>query len=92
LRCGADGIAFHLSGSPVLLVARDEATAADLLWSCLAAAPNGGTVGVDCLTAGQDWAIRVCLEAKLALSPDAPVFVRGELGPLRPFIPSGAYL
>ena len=28
----------------------------------------------------------------LVLSPDGPMFVRGEVGPLRPFIPSGPYL
>ena len=92
LRCGDDGIAFHIAGHPALLVARDDDTATDLLWSCLAAAPNGGTVVVDCLTAGQDWAIRASLEAGLALSPDAPLFVRGELGPLRPWLANGAFL
>jgi GNAT superfamily N-acetyltransferase len=92
LRAGDDGIAFHAGGHPVLLVARDEATATDLLWSCLAAAPNGATVMVDGLAAGQDWAVRACLAAGLALSPDAPLFVRGELGPLRPWLPNGAYL
>ena len=92
LRAGDDGVAFHLGGHPVTLVARDDATAADLLWSCLAASPPGGTVLVDCLAAGQDWATRVCLRAGLVLSPDAPLFVRGELGPLRPWLPSGAYL
>ncbi len=92
LRAGDDGIAFHAAGHPVLLVARDDATATDLLWSCLAAAPSGATVMVDGLAAGQDWAVRTCLAAGLALSPDAPLFVRGELGPLRPWLPSGAYL
>ena len=58
----------------------------------LAAVPPGGTAHVDFLTAGQDWAIRACLDAGLALSPDGPFFTGGELGPLRPYIPSGAYL
>ena len=93
LRCGDDGIAFHVGGGlPALLLARDDATAIDLLWSCFAASPRGGTVSVDFMTAGQDWAIRTCLEAGLALSPDAPMFVRGAVGPLRPWLPSGAYL
>ncbi len=78
-------------GSPVLVAAGDEAIARDLLWSVLAAAP-GATVHVDFLTAGQDWAVEVCLQARLALSTDGPLFVRGEVGPLRPYIPSGAYL
>ena len=92
LRCGDDGIAFHVHGHPALLVARDDATAVDLLWSSIAAAPKGGTVVVDAMAAGQDWAVRTCLDAKLALSPDAPLFVRGELGPLRPWLCNGAYL
>jgi GNAT superfamily N-acetyltransferase len=92
LRCGDDGIAFHVTGHPALLVARDDETAADLLWSCMAAAPRGGTVVVDALGPGQDWAVRACLAARLALSPDAPIFVRGELGPLRPWLCNGAYL
>jgi hypothetical protein len=47
---------------------------------------------VDFLTAGQDWAVEICLEARLALSPEGPLFVRGEVGPLAPYVPSGAYL
>jgi GNAT superfamily N-acetyltransferase len=92
LRSGDDGIAFHVAGHPALLIARDDAAATDLLWSCIGAAPSGGTVLVDCLSAGQIWAIRTCVAAGLALSPDAPLFVRGELGPLRPWLANGAYL
>jgi len=47
---------------------------------------------VDFITAGQDWAIPVILDAGLALSPDGPVFAGGRLGPMAPYIPSGAYL
>jgi hypothetical protein len=36
--------------------------------------------------------VRTCLDAGLALSPDGPIFTGGRLGPLRPYIPSGAYL
>ena len=92
LRAGDRGIALHRTGSPALLVARDEATAEDLLWSCLAAAAPGATVHADLVTAGQDWAVGVLLRAGLALSPDGPVFTRGTLGPLRPWLPSGAFL
>jgi GNAT superfamily N-acetyltransferase len=79
-------------GSVMLLAGRDEAAAARVLRALFAAAGPGATVSVDFLTAGQDWAVRTCLDAGLALSPDGPVFTRGELGPLRPYIPSGAYL
>ena len=32
------------------------------------------------------------LDAGLPLRNDGAVFVRGDVGPLRPYIPSGAYL
>jgi GNAT superfamily N-acetyltransferase len=79
-------------GSPVLLAARDEAIATDLLWSALAAGDPGATVHVDFVAAGHDWAIQACLAAGLAISPDGPLFVRGDVGPFAPYLPSGAYL
>lgn len=84
------GFAAHRDGSPKLLAATDEDAAAALLRACFAAAPRGGTVQVDLIHAGNDWAVRTCLDAGLALSPDGPLFTRGTLGPLRPWIPSGA--
>jgi GNAT superfamily N-acetyltransferase len=86
------GFAVHDEGTVKLLAARDEAAARELLWAALAAGPRGGTVAVDFLDAGQDWAIGVVLEAGLALSPDGPIFVGGDPGPMAPYIPSGAYL
>lgn len=86
------GFAVHDDGSPTLLCADDEAVAEDLLWSCFAAGPRGGTVGLDLITAGQDWAVQAVLAAGLALTPDGPLFTRGELGPLRPWLPSGTLL
>ena len=79
-------------GSPALVAARGDAIATDLLWSTLAAGGPGETVHVDFVTAGHDWAVQACLAARLALSPDGPVFVRGDVGPFAPYIPSGAYL
>ncbi len=82
-----------LRDSHVQLVAGlDEEAATRALEGALAAAPRGSTVSVDFLTAGQDWAIRACLSAGLALSPDGPVFTAGALGPLRPYVPSGPWL
>jgi hypothetical protein len=86
------GFAVHREGSPALLAARDDAAARDLLWSCLAAAQPGAPVHLDFITAGNDWAIEVALDAGLSLTPDGPVFVRGETGPFAPYLPSGAYL
>jgi GNAT superfamily N-acetyltransferase len=86
------GFVVHREGSPRLLAAHDEEAAAALLWAAFAAAPRGATVQVDFVSAGQDWAVAAALEAGLALSPDGPLFVRGDVGPLRPYLPSGAYL
>ena len=86
------GFAAHREGSPKLLAATDEDAAAALMRACFAAAPRGGTVQVDLIHAGNDWAVRTCLDAGLALSPDGPIFTRGRLAPLRPWIPSGALL
>jgi GNAT superfamily N-acetyltransferase len=76
----------------IMLGARDVEAARHVLWAVLVGAGPGATVNVDFLTAGQDWALPVCLDARLALSPDGPMFAGGTLGPLRPYIPSGAYL
>jgi GNAT superfamily N-acetyltransferase len=86
------GFAVHHDGSPAVVCATDEGAAADLMWACFAAGPNGGTVHVDYITAGQDWAVRTALDAGLPLSAEGPLFTRGELGPLRPWLPSGALL
>jgi GNAT superfamily N-acetyltransferase len=76
----------------VLVAGLDDAAATRALNAALAAMPPGASVSVDFLTAGQDWAIRACLDAGLALSPDGPFFTGGDLGPLAPYVPSGAYL
>jgi GNAT superfamily N-acetyltransferase len=75
-----------------LVAGLDDAAATRALNAALAAMPPGATASVDFLTAGQDWAVRACLDAGLALSPDGPFFTGGDLGPLRPYVPSGAYL
>ena len=75
-----------------MLGARDEQAARTVLWAALACAAPGATVHVDVLTARQQWAVETCLDAGLAFSPAGPLFVRGTLGPLAPYLPSGAYL
>ena len=87
------GFALHRDGpTPMMLCATDEEAATDLLLSCMAAGPRGATIAIDQITAGQDWAIRAALGVRLPLSADGPVFTRGELGPLRPWLPSGVLL
>jgi hypothetical protein len=76
----------------IMLGARDVDAARHMLWAVFVGAGPGATVNVDFITAGQDWALPVCLDARLMLSPDGPMFAGGTLGPLTPYIPSGAYL
>jgi GNAT superfamily N-acetyltransferase len=86
------GFAMQREGSPLLLAARDETIATDLLWSCFAAAGPGASVSVDSIAAGHEWAIDVALHAGLALTPAGPTFVRGDPGTMAPYLPSGTYL
>ena len=79
-------------GHIIMLGARDDQAAQRMLWGLFLKAGPGATVNVDFLTAGQDWALPVCLDARLSLSPDGPMFAGGELGPMAPYIPSGAFL
>ena len=80
-------------GAHVLaLAARDDDAASIALWAALTTAPRGATASVDCITGAQQWAIRVCRDARLDLTPDGPLLTRGRLGPLTPYLPSGAYL
>ena len=79
-------------GIVTLLAGRDEEAAAIALWGGLLTAPPGSTAIVTFLTAQQKWAVRACLHADLPLSVDSPVMTRGRLGPLTPYVPSGAFL
>jgi len=86
------GFAVSRDGSPALVAARDDEAAADLLWSCFAAGEPGASAHVDFISQGNDWAVAVALDMGLSLTPDGPIFTRGDLGPLAPYLPSGAYL
>lgn len=84
------GYALGREGRVIAVAATDEEAAQALLWRLLADARERAMA--ERITAGQDWAFEVLLRAGLAVAPDGPVFARGSLGPLRPFLPSGAYL
>jgi GNAT superfamily N-acetyltransferase len=71
-----------------LLAATDDRVARELLETVLSDAEPS----VEFLDARQDWAIDVVLEAGMALAPSGATCVRGAVGPMRPYIPSGAYL
>ena len=88
---GGIGYAVVWEGSPALLAATKPETATDLLWSCLAYS-EVEPVEVHWITSLQNWALPVVLRAGLSLSPAGPICVRGELGPLTPYLPSGPFL
>jgi ribosomal protein S18 acetylase RimI-like enzyme len=85
------GYAVVWEGSPALLAATTPGVATDLLWSCLAES-GGSDVEVHWITDQQNWAVPVVLKAGLSLSPAGPICVRGTLGPLTPYLPSGPFL
>jgi GNAT superfamily N-acetyltransferase len=88
LLCGDRGFAVVYPGHAVwLLVARDDDAATQLLWAGLALAGTERPV-VRWITAGQQWAIDVVVQAGLRLVPYGALCVRGEAGPLRPYLPS----
>jgi hypothetical protein len=79
-------------GAVRLLAALDEEAAVDLLRAALATVPAGEEIGVEWITSRQGWAIGPVLDAGLSLTNDGAVFVRGDVGSFRPYLPSGAYL
>ncbi len=84
-----------LRGSQVrLLAASDDDGARTLLRAALArVAERGQAARLEYLTARQQWAVDVCLDARLDLQADCGcVFTGGDVGPFSPYVPSGAYL
>jgi GNAT superfamily N-acetyltransferase len=74
-----------------LLVARDDVTASALLWSALELVGEAESTAVRWITGEQEWAIDLLLRAGLQLSAYGALCVRGRLGPLHPFLPSGPF-
>ncbi len=92
LRFGDRGFALAQPGmGPWLLVARDEEAAVALLWSTLDLVGDTERIGIRWITSGQDWAVDVVVRAGLRLTANGALCVNGQPGPLRPFIPSGAF-
>lgn len=72
-----------------MLGATDDETAAVLLWRALARTQD--KVSVYCMTAAQNWAVRVCLAARLKVVGAGPLFISGLQRPPGAWIPSGWY-
>jgi GNAT superfamily N-acetyltransferase len=83
------GFAVHRNNRVSLLGATDETTAAHLVWRALA--ETEGQAHIWCMTAGQDWAVRVALAARMSVVPAGPLFVGGLDRPPGPWLPSGWY-
>ncbi len=91
-RGGEMGYAVTKEGSPQIVAATREEMARDLLWAALADGKPGVESVARWITARQKWATDIALEAGLSLKPDGPICVKGEPGPLFPYLPSGLYL
>jgi hypothetical protein len=74
------------------VAARDPAVAGALLRTALRDVPEGIEAEAGFITAGQQWAVEVALDAGLSLKPCGAIMARGDIGPLAPYLPSGAYL
>ena len=85
------GYAVVGDGSLRTLGALDDESAAEVLRGALARVEGATTVAY--FTAAQQWAVPVCLEAGLELSgANGVIFLSGEVGGFRPYLPSGAFL
>jgi GNAT superfamily N-acetyltransferase len=86
------GYALARSDHLALLAAIDVDAAGDLLRAVIATAPEGESIRIEYLTAAQGWAVPVVLDAGLALAVHNALFLRADVGPFHPYLPSGAYL
>ena len=86
---GGRGYALHRNNRVSLLGASDETTAAHLVWRVLA--ETDGKAQIWCMTAAQDWAVRVALAARMKVVASGPLFVGGLDRPPGPWLPSGWY-
>jgi GNAT superfamily N-acetyltransferase len=92
LRLGDRGFAVASPDRGVqLLAARDDEGAAALLVAALAGADGSERTPVRWITAEQAWAVEVLLRAGLDLVPYGALCVRGDPGPLHPYIPSPSF-
>lgn len=70
------------------LAARDEQAATALLWHGLAQLQEQPQLEIGWISGRQQWAIDVALAARLSLTTYGALGLRGEVGPLHPYIPS----
>jgi hypothetical protein len=72
-----------------MLAATDEQAAAALFWYGLARVPEDEPeVEIGWISGRQQWALDICLAARLSFSTYGAIGTRGSVGPLHPYIPS----
>jgi ribosomal protein S18 acetylase RimI-like enzyme len=92
LTLGQDGFAVAIPGQGVwLLVAREPDAARALLWRALEVVGDADGRVVRWILGRQDWAIEVVSQAGLRLSAHGALALRGQIGPLRAFLPSAPF-
>jgi hypothetical protein len=91
-RGGSRGYAYyHPQGGPYLLAATDTAAAQRVLWAALADADPATAIGCHNLTAEQQWAVDVGLQAGMELHTSGYLAMRARQPPA-PYIPSAHFL
>jgi GNAT superfamily N-acetyltransferase len=91
-RSTGSGYAYvHPDGGPSLLAATNRRTATDLLWETLAASSPDRPCSIDHLSAANEWALDVGLEARMDLHSNGYLALRGMKPPM-PYIHSGSFL
>jgi hypothetical protein len=87
-----DGGGFVLATHrPVLLAATSPAVATELLAAALRRAPAGRVTEFGWVTAPQQWALRVALDAGMELHPLGPIGLRGFAAAPACYLPTGAF-
>jgi predicted N-acetyltransferase YhbS len=87
---GADrGYCLHASGRLMAVGATSEELARRLLWAGLAHVQGEAQLGF--MTSAQQWAVDIAVAARLTVKPGSSSCQRGALGPLTPYLPTGAY-
>jgi hypothetical protein len=80
------------NGGIRLLAAFDTDGARTLLRAAMARA-DGREMTVGWITSAQQWAVEVVVEARLEIQTTSGcLFADGDLGPMTPYLPSGAFL
>ena len=86
-----DGYALVRQGWVWALTATTEAAASRLLEAAVARLPEGAPINVSWITARQQWAVRVLVDAGVSLFVHEAVMTRGPWEPEHPYLASGIF-